>query len=306
MKLHACPNCQSEVWFDSLTCERCGCDIAYSPGADTFLRAARVCSNRTSAEYCNWEQAPDEPWCVSCALDVDHRPGDLRRPFQFAKRRTLRQLFRHGIDPTRRVPHLRFDLRASTPAMPVTTGHENGMITLDTAEAEPTTLEEVRISLGEPYRTPLGHVRHELGHWWWATAIGNELDEEEFRQLFGDERRDYAAALEKHYGSPDDGQWQQSHVSFYAASHPWEDFAESFAHVLHIDDTFETARVRGVMDPTPPHRFDDLYARWVALTLTLNEINRSMGTPDPYPFAVAPDAVDKFAAVAGTFPTPIG
>ncbi len=302
MKAFVCPSCSVEVWFDSLACEHCATAIAYDLVADEFVALTSPCRNRESAERCNWQATADGRWCASCSLDVHDAAHELRRPFQLAKRRSLRQLARHGIEPGRRRPDLRFDLRASTPEAPVVTGHQDGLITLDTAEAEPSELESVRTALGEPYRTPLGHVRHELGHWWWATAIDDEIDRAAFRRQFGDERADYAAALESHYNSPDDGSWRDDHVSFYAASHPWEDFAESFAHVLHIDDTYETAAVRNVVEPAGIGDFEHLYARWVPFTLTLNEINRSMGTPDPYPFAVAPPAVDKFTTVAGSFP----
>lgn len=299
MNVFACPSCGNEVWFDSLDCELCRADFAYEPSTDRFGPAVVPCRNRTTVERCNWTSTADDGWCASCALDVDHEPDPRRQPFQLAKRRTMRQLRRHGLDPAGRAPQLRFDLRAGTPDLPVTTGHQDGLITLDTAEADPAHREEIRTSLGEPYRTPLGHVRHELGHWWWASAVGVEIGVESFRQQFGDERTDYQAALDAHYSSRDDGTWRTAHVSFYAASHPWEDFAESFAHVLHIDDTFETAQVRGVVHGLEDAAdFRDVHAAWVPLALTLNEINRSMGTPDPYPFVVSPSAVDKIDFVA--------
>jgi hypothetical protein len=196
-------------------------------------------------------------------------------------------------------------MRAGSEHVPVTTGHADGLITLDIAEAEPVHREELRISLGEPYRTPLGHVRHELGHWWWQTAIGDRFDTASFRDLFGDERADYSAALAAHYGTSDDGSWTNTHVWYYAASHPWEDFAESFAHVLHMFDTLETARSLAVLpSAAEPVSFADAYAQWVDLTATMNELNRSMGTPDPYPFAVPPPAIDKFAFVQASFAAP--
>jgi hypothetical protein len=35
--------------------------------------------------------------------------------------------------------------------------------------------------------------------------------------------------------------WQKSFISKYATSHPWEDWAETWAHYLHIMDMLETA-----------------------------------------------------------------
>ena len=166
----------------------------------------------------------------------------------------------------------------------VTIGHADGLVTLDLAEADPVTREESRLSLGEPYRTPLGHVRHEVGHWHWqAFVIPDEERLGRFRDLFGDESFDYADALERHYANGDDGFWEQSFVSFYASAHPWEDYAESFAHVLHLLGTEETAHFAGLA--APPGDFDGRYEQWVNVTVELNELARSMGTADPYPFA---------------------
>ncbi|WP_420451680.1 putative zinc-binding metallopeptidase [Ilumatobacter sp.] len=304
MKIFSCPGCAQVVWFDSTSCEACGVDLAYDPRIDEFVTGVAACSLRETVESCNWASTGGTAdLCDCCSLDLDHTADELRRPFQLAKRRTLRQLWILGIDPATREPQLRFDLRAGTEAEPVTTGHADGLITLDTAEAEPSHLQEVRISLGEPYRTPLGHVRHELGHWWWAAAVDVDFSTEEFRDRFGDESADYSAALESHYGGEDDGSWSDDHISFYAASHPWEDVAESFAHVLHILDTFETATTHRVMTTDEaPVGFRAIYDRWVPLTLTLNALNRSMGMPDPYPFAASPTAVDKFEFVATRLP----
>ena len=302
MKTFSCPSCAGVVWFDSTSCEACGATLAYVLDRDDFVDGATPCRLRDTVESCNWSPVEGD-LCPCCSLDTDHEPDELRRPFQLAKRRTLRQLRLLGIDWTARSPELRFDLRAGTEEEPVTTGHADGLITLDTAEAEPAHLEEVRTSLGEPYRTPLGHVRHELGHWWWAAAVDVDFSTDDFRARFGDERADYAEALEQHYSGTDDGSWQGEHISFYAASHPWEDVAESFAHVLHMLDTLETAETHAVVPPpAAPSDFREIYARWVPLTLTLNDLNRSMGTPDAYPFAPSAVAVDKFEFVARHLP----
>ncbi|NNF64408.1 MAG: hypothetical protein HKN07_09115 [Acidimicrobiia bacterium] len=222
-----------------------------------------------------------------------------RRTFQQAKRRTLRQLkaLRVPVDGVDPMP--RFELIEGTVDNPVTTGHADGLITLDVAEADLERLAELRATLGERYRTPLGHVRHELGHWYWAAHVDVRYSSAEFRELFGDETADYAEALAQHYSTGDDGSWTETHISHYAASHPWEDFAESFAHVLHILDTIETAVAHGISPEIHVFTtdFDLLYGEWIGLSQTLNDLNRSMGTPDPYPFVVAAPAVEKLRFV---------
>jgi hypothetical protein len=302
VKRFECPSCSASIHFENQICLQCSTELAYRPDRDVFSSIDPApCANRGNEEVCNWA-ADGGSYCGSCRLDTDHLPTELRRPFQLAKRRALRQLIQLGVD-LERDPPLGFELRQGTDAEPVTIGHADGLITLDTAEGDPTELATVRTSLGEPYRTPLGHVRHELGHWYWASHIGGRLATGDFRRRFGDERADYGAALEEHYASGDDGAWQASHVSHYAAAHPLEDFAESFAHCLHILDTLETARSYGILAPPGGSDqagmdFDADYACWVDLTVAINEINRSMGTPDSYPFAPSPIAVEKIRFIA--------
>lgn len=299
MKVFSCPVCSAAVYFDNVTCVQCGSLLAYDVDQDRFVSGVVLCLASTSVEACNWS-VPWSGWCRSCALDVDHLSTERRVPFQRAKRRAVRQLVRFDVDLTR-APSLRFDLRDGTVEGPVTIGHRDGVITLDTAEADPAHLEQVRTGLGEPYRSPLGHVRHELGHWYWAAHVGDRFSYESFRAAFGDERADYGEAIERHYGSLDDGSWQAQHVSYYASMHPWEDFAESFAHLLHLTDTLETAASHGLLGGAAVAPdvgdFERLYQRWIEVSIALNELNRSMGTPDAYPFAPSPPAVAKLAFV---------
>ena len=127
-------------------------------------------------------------------------------------------------------------------------GHRSGEITLDLDEADPASRERIRATLGEHYRTPLGHIRHELGHFVWLKLVASDPDRlGDFRALFGDERTDYVAALDSHYGRFDDGAWRDAHASFYASSHPWEDFAESWAQLMHVHDVVETGAEWGVV-----------------------------------------------------------
>ena len=215
--------------------------------------------------------------------------------FQRAKRRVVRQLHRFGVDPRAADPPLRFELDRSEGEHRVTIGHADGLVTLDVAEADPVVREEARASLGEPYRTPLGHVRHETGHWHWAAVVAGDAERlDRFRERFGDERADYAEALEAHYEKGDDGAWMAEHISHYASAHPWEDYAESFAQVLHLSDTLETARAFG-LSGEPAQDFEGVHAQWAMLAVALNELSRSMGAADPAPFAPRRPAIEKIA-----------
>jgi hypothetical protein len=189
----------------------------------------------------------------------------------------------------------------------VVIGHDEGQLTMNVVEADDAHREAMRKQLNEPYRTMLGHLRHEVGHYYWYRLIdGTELIED-FRTLFGDERADYASALAAHYGRTSTDGWQESFVSFYASAHPWEDFAETWAHYIHIVDTLETgsdARLgiagRAVSSPLPlaPDRpLTALLDDWLPLSVALNQLNRSMGMRDAYPFALSDRVLDKLAFV---------
>jgi hypothetical protein len=195
----------------------------------------------------------------------------------------------------------------------VFTGHADGVVTINAAEADDPTREAVRRDMGEAYRTLLGHCRHEIGHYYWDRLVRDGPWLERVRARFGDERADYARARERHYASGPPADWPSSHVSAYASMHPWEDWAETFAHYLHMVDTLETARSYGLaLRPAPVDGaalpgvsarrldfddFDDLVTAWVPLTLALNSLNRGMGLPDLYPFVLSPDAVRKLQLV---------
>jgi hypothetical protein len=208
---------------------------------------------------------------------------------------------------------LAFDLLSSRGG-PVTTGHADGVITIDLAESDDAQRERRRTDLGEPYRTLLGHFRHEIGHYYWPMLIERTDGLESWRQLFGDERRDYGSALKRHYedGPPED--WAERYVSTYATMHPWEDWAETFAHYLHIRDTLQTASAYRMIvagpveaadesliavpvDDPGARGFDEIVEEWLPLTYALNAINRSMGQDDLYPFTLAPTVIEKLAFV---------
>ncbi|MBV9557823.1 MAG: putative zinc-binding metallopeptidase, partial [Pseudolabrys sp.] len=193
------------------------------------------------------------------------------------------------------------------------TGHAAGLITLNLAEADDAERERQRTQMHEPYRTLLGHFRHEIAHYYWDRLVANSASLEDFRNLFGDERKDYAQSLQDHYNNGPPPNWHESFVTAYASTHPWEDFAETWAHYFHMVDTLETARDFGLsvrprvlkshdlamdIDFDPHHAdIDRIIDAWLPLTFAVNSINRSMGLPDLYPFVLAPPVIVKLAFI---------
>jgi len=276
----------------------------------------------------------DNDFCASCRLN--HLIPALSTSYnrvlwmriERAKRRllfgllTLRlPVFGRDTDP---VHGLAFDFLADpsadtefaddTGTQQVLTGHRAGTITINIAEADPSARERMRERMGEQYRTLLGHFRHEIAHWYWDRLIRAGRWESALRDLRGAEQADYAEALHRYYANGPREDWQEHGVSPYASSHPWEDWAETWAHYLHMVDTLETAHDHGfvlqgrvVQPPRVAQRaqgpsgsvsgFDDLQADWVQLTLALNALNRSMGLRDAYPFALGPKAIEKLRFV---------
>jgi hypothetical protein len=210
---------------------------------------------------------------------------------------------------------LAFDFLAETPAQPkVLTGHDDGLITIALKEGDDSERERMRENMGELYRTPLGHFRHEVGHHYWDLLVRQTDFLEPFRALFGDERADYAQALRDHYARNKTAGWQDNFVSAYATSHAWEDFAETWAHYLHIVDTLEMAASFGVSihpklsrDPVLQAEIDfDPYTEadmavimdaWLPLAFAVNSLNRSMGQPDLYPFVLSAPVIKKLGFI---------
>jgi hypothetical protein len=298
----SCPVCGHLVFFENSACLHCGTPLGYER-AEAALVAAEgrlYCANAEIAR-CNWLVDVPGRLCGSCAL-TRTRPadGDAAAMAAFAdaeaaKRRLVYQLDDLGLS----TDGLVFDLLSSAEE-PVTTGHADGVVTIDLAEGDDAHREALRVQLAEPYRTMLGHLRHETGHYYWTVLV--EPSPSRFRELFGDERADYAEALQRHYSSPAPPGWEESYVSTYATAHPWEDWAESFAHYLHIRDTLQTAAAYGMQarDATPrddPGAFAEIIATWLPLTYALNAVNRSMGKDDLYPFVLSPTVLAKLEFV---------
>ncbi|MEX0836477.1 MAG: putative zinc-binding metallopeptidase, partial [Nitriliruptor sp.] len=251
MHAFSCERCGQLIFFHNSACLRCGAPLAFDPDALRMVVAddgqRRCAASRTAA--CNWLAATPGELCASCRL-TRTRPadGDAAALAAFAeaeahKRRLLFNLRSLGLDLEPRDEAtgtgVAFDLLASDHT-PVTTGHAGGVITLDLAESDTVHREQVRARMREPYRTVLGHFRHEIGHHLFTVLVHDD-DLPEVRDRFGDQTPDYHAALDRHYADGPPLDWATDHVSEYATMHPAEDWAETFAHYLHIRATLETA-----------------------------------------------------------------
>ncbi|MCZ4342969.1 putative zinc-binding metallopeptidase [Sphingomonadaceae bacterium G21617-S1] len=345
MAPYPCPNCKRLVHFEVRVCPACAFTLGYDPGSDGFLflgdgattwRGADgqphdvvVCANNNEYEVCNWLVGTDDgtPFCRACRhnrtipdLTVPSVPPRWRK-IEEAKRRMFHTLIHLGLpietkaEEINKIQGLAFDFLYDPAAeeqgqAQITTGHDGGVITLNLIEADDVQRERIRRDMGEPYRTLLGHFRHEVGHHYWSRLIETDPAElDAFRAVFGDETIDYAQALEAHYG-PDGGKvWTDDYVSFYATAHPWEDFAETFAHYLHMVDTLATIGGFAMRmspfpgpesHPEPIVDFDpyaasteQLSTQMVPWSFALNATNRSMGQPDLYPFRLSPAITNK-------------
>lgn len=323
MKAFSCRTCGNALYFGNSTCVSCGTRLAFSRGekaivpvdehgryVDASGDSWHVCAN-AALSGCTWLADRPGGWCFSCDLTRRRPPDDdvlglAQYPVaESAKRRLIVTLDNLGLPiRTRRddpETGLAFDLLLSSPEHKVVTGHANGIITVDLAEGNDVHRERLRVSMDEPYRTMLGHFRHEIGHFYWQQLVTGDLSTQ-FRELFGDETASYADAVERHYGGGAPEDWRDRFISQYATMHPWEDFAETFAHYLHICDTVETASSYGLTTVASPTRFSsfrDLVAGvWVPLSIALNQINRSMGKDPLYPFVIPPPVLDKLEFVA--------
>ena len=345
MKVFHCDHCSALVFFENSQCVTCGHALAFLP--ELFVmgsleqvndqewvspipaangRKYRLCRNYIERDDCNWAVASEDTQglCHSCRLttvipDLD-APGQFTALYKLeaAKRRLVYSLLQLSLplqtkadDPDR---GLAFEFRAPAPgADPVLTGHDNGVITVNAEEADDAEREKRRNQLHEPYRTLLGHLRHEVGHYYWDRLIAHSNRLGSFRDLFGDEQQDYAEALMRHYENGAPADWQERFVSAYSSSHPWEDWAETWAHYLHMTDTLDTAAACGLslrprrsdepsLNRTPgtAASFQNLIDAWHPLTYVLNNLNRGLGQADAYPFVLSAPAVAKLRFVHET------
>lgn len=342
MRLFRCQACGQVLQFEDVRCGRCGHSLGYLPGPATLSalepdgrawRALampegrfRYCAN-AEHDACNWllPARSQDSLCVACRhnrtvpdLSVPENLPPWRR-WEVAKRRLAYTLQRLKLPmPDRRQEPARglaYDVLADPPGGPqVTTGHDEGVITLALAEADDAERERRRSGMGEPHRTLLGHVRHASGHFYWNLLVRGGERLEAFRAAFGDERQDHGAALAAYHAKDASPNWRDAFVSPYATAHPREDFAESWAHWLHIVDTLEMAASLGfsvkpeadhdgllraeiAFDPYAVPEVETLLGAWMPLTHAVNSLNRCTGAPDLYPFMPPPPAIAKLGFI---------
>ena len=332
MQKFNCSNCGHIVYFQNVHCVRCGSPLGFlperltmsalQPTPDNELETigeqplrVHYCSNSQHG-VCNWLMRKGDlsGLCRACDLNrtipnlSDNGSTAAWAALEDAKKRLIYALMRLSLPFDEEIdgkPGLKFDFVSG--AM---TGHADGLITVNLAEADAVERERARQLFAEPYRSLLGHLRHESGHYYWTILVDRTPHIDKFRRLFGDERIDYECALSQYRAAGPPTDWQSSYVSAYASSHPWEDWAETWAHYLHIIDAVDTAEANGItlandqdsanrFDSYSAEAFDALIERWVPLTLALNSLSRSMGHQDFYPFVNPSAALEKMAFVHG-------
>ncbi len=335
MRIFHCAHCGNLVYFENHQCVRCGHVLAFIPDLQriTSLDAAtdgtwrtpdpaaqprrfRLCQNYVQHQVCNWAVDAEcaDPLCRACRLTRVipelSVPGNQQAWYKLevAKRRVLQNLTTIGLTWKTKAEDaehgLTFEFLADLPdgSAPVMTGHADGVITIALAEADDAERERRRVQMHEPFRTLVGHFRHEIGHYYWDRLVRDRKRLDIFRERFGDERADYAAALQSHYQNGAPADWRERFVSAYASAHPWEDWAETWAHYLHMVDALETAeacgvRVRPPDQPAQTDEFERMMEEWLALTHMLNNLTRSLGQNDAYPFILSAVTREKIRTV---------
>lgn len=343
MKLYTCSKCANYLYFENTSCLQCGHKLGFDAGTLNLVtlhevspgifedisnskRRFKYCSNM-QYNACNWlvPEMQQERLCRACVLNRTIPPLTdenlvLWRRIETAKHRLIYSLLRLHLPVTPKVngegPGLAFDfLTELTPGEKIMTGHFEGLITLNIIEADEAKRAQHKQDLGEKYRTLLGHFRHEVGHYYWDLRLKGNADLKAFRELFGDESKSYQDALQLYYenGAPHD--WMDHFISPYASAHPWEDWAESWSHYLHILDTLETAYYFGITvdpvkapgandisanidrDPYGEKDFNAIFSMWLPISFAVNSLNRSMGHADFYPFIMPPAVVKKMTFI---------
>ncbi|WP_309398981.1 zinc-binding metallopeptidase family protein [Cerasicoccus maritimus] len=343
MKIFQCDNCGQLLFFENTHCGSCGSQLGYlwrqnmlsavieNDGALEAVASPQArykfCANHEH-NACNWlvPESSEDPYCRACELnrtipDLDE-PAKVEawQKLERAKHRLVYSLLRLQLPVKSRFKEhetgLWFDFLANVEGEdPIMTGHDGGLITMNIAEADDVQREATRKNMREPYRTLIGHFRHEVGHYYWDQLVASKPEElERFRILFGDETRDYGEALQDHYDNGAPENWPETFVSAYATMHPWEDWAETWAHYLHIVDTLETAYAFGMsldaplkppasvamiadFDPYEQPDFEPIMNACLPITFAVNSLNRSMGQPDLYPFVLPPAVFEKLRYV---------
>jgi hypothetical protein len=343
MKLYTCEQCNNLLYFENSVCLRCNHTVGFDPykmamvtlvtGKDQHIwqdavlgTRYRQCANVQHAT-CNWliPETETSDFCLACALNrtipqLSESNIALWKRIEVAKHRLIYSLLRLGlplVPGTDGASGLAFDFLADTdPQTRVVTGHLNGIITLNIEEANEAERVKNKLDLGEKYRTLLGHFRHEIGHYYWDVMLRDgTLQKPDVQLVFGNDDIPYDEALKAYYAQGAAADWSNNYISPYATSHPWEDFAETWSHYLHLMDTLETAYYFGLgvhpkkttgstaidaqidRDPYTIKSFEEIFFMWLPLTFAVNSLNRSMGHNDFYPFIVPPAVVKKLSFV---------
>lgn len=316
MRIFTCPDCGDTLFFENIACSR-GTEVAFDPDLADFVTDFAPCANRDRIG-CNWIAEGETGLCRACAMTEvipDASTPDnlaLWADAERAKRWVLANLARWGwftsADDGRRPVFKLLSEQTAAGDTAVSMGHADGIVTINVTEADAAERAKRRIELGEPLRTVIGHFRHELGHFFFERLAERPGFLDAFRAIFGDERADYGAALQRHYADGAPADWRRTHVSAYSSAHPHEDWAECFAHLLHladIVDSFVAADLHSDVapaadyDPYAERDADRLITFGAELGIALNHVNRSMGLADIYPFVLTPPIREKLAFVHG-------
>ncbi len=347
MKLFQCQNCNHPLFFENDTCEQCGYHLGYldstfdlvALGPDladwTIPKAGShrftYCKNH---EYnaCNWlvPKTDATGFCTACKLNRTIPDLGIKKNLkkwkriEVAKHRLIYQLQKLSLPVQSKLyteNGLCFDFLsrkgAGANAKTIMTGHANGVVTILLSEADSVLREQMKRDMNERYRTLIGHFRHEVGHYYWERLIfSDEKILDDFRQVFGDERPSYGQALKDYYKNGPQKKWRKNFISKYASSHPWEDWAETWAHYLHILDTLETAyyfgikvkpdlsnkkhmKMKSAFDPYNELSFKKIVSKAIPLFFAINSVNRSMGIADVYPFVISKAVIKKMEFIHG-------
>ena len=292
-------------------------------------RPLRCCANRVNFSVCNRlldaETTRSGDLCLACGMNRtvpdQSIEGNRERwaKLEAAKRRMLYDLSLIGwpmdtLNPDQgSAAPLRFEFKADAipddgrwvpmdDGQPVYTGHADGVITINLKEADDLERERMRLNLGEPQRSLVGHFRHEVGHYYWDLLFRSDPGaKQRFIDTFGDpDHPSYSEAMDRHYQQGPPRDWRNRFVSAYATMHPWEDWAETWSLFLDIFGTMDTLSAHG-LERWPAAAadagFDRLVEAYTTVAVALNELSRNRGMTALHPESVAAPVLEKLALV---------